>query len=450
MTKREVSTRLAQIATQARKHEVVRGLAHHIDVEMLKAAYRATRRDGAVGIDGITASDYEQELEKNLLDLQTRLKSQRYRAPAVRRAYIPKEDGKKRPLGIPGYEDKLVQRATLMILEQVFEQDFYDCSYGYRPGRSAHQALQDIKEQCWKKRVSCIIDADIEGFFDSVDHTQLQALIAKRINDFSIRRLIGKWLNAGVWEEGRTHFPDTGTPQGGVISPLLANVYLHYVLDDWFVKEVQPRLKGQSFLVRYADDFVMGFEREEDGARVMEVLKQRFEEYKLTLHPAKTQLIKFQRPPRDNQRDDSGNGTFTFLGFTHHWCKSARTGNWYVRRKIASKRVTRGLRNVRQWLKAHRHRAISEQAQRLQKHLVGVYRYYGLREVIGFLGTYRREVTRHWHYWLNRRGGRRYLTWPRFADTILKRYRLPAPSLRWSQPPLITSRVATCHTRGTG
>jgi RNA-directed DNA polymerase len=444
MSLQKVSTRLAQIAKMGREHREVTGLAHHIDVEMLRAAYEKTRKDGATGIDGVNAQEYAKELEKNLSNLHERLRGQKYRAPAVRRAYIPKEDGGKRPLGIPTYEDKLVQRATLMVLEQVYEQEFYECSYGFRPGKSAHQALTAIKRETREKNINCIIDADIQGFFDSVDHEILQGFIARRIKDFSIRRLVGKWLNAGVWEQGITTPSESGTPQGGVISPLMANIYLHYVLDEWYAKEVKPRLKGMSFLVRYADDFVIGCEHEEDAQRVLEVLKLRLEKYKLRLSETKTRLVKFQKPKRETTPRDNDNGTFTFLGFSHQWWKSSRTENWYIRRKVAGKRVTRGLRNVRRWLKTNRHRAIHEQARRLHKHLQGVYQYYGLGETVSQLYSYRREAERAWHYWLNRRGSKKRLTWKKFTATIQRVWKLPFPHRRQEQLTL-QLRTATCH-----
>jgi group II intron reverse transcriptase/maturase len=404
---------------------------------MLKAAYRRTRKDGAAGIDGVTGAAYEADLEKNITDLYDRLRTQRYRAPAVRRAYIPKEDGSKRPLGIPTFEDKIVQRATLMVMEQLYEQDFYDCSYGFRPGKSAHQALEAVKEQCRQKNIQYILDVDVKGFFDSVDHEILQSLVARRIKDAGIRRLIGKWLNAGIQEQGITKHPGVGTPQGGVISPLLANIYLHHVLDEWFIEEVMPRLKGRSFLVRYADDFVIGFEEKEDAQRVMAVIGKRFERYKLKLHPTKTRLVLFQRPPWKAGERDHESGTFTFLGFTHSWTKSPRTNGWYIRRRIASKRFGRSLRNVKQWLKVNRHKRIAIQHTRITKHLRGFYNYYGLPDNLRPMHSYRRLVERAWYYWLNRRGGR-HITWDKFSSGILTYFHLPLC-------PNLLRRAATCR-----
>jgi RNA-directed DNA polymerase len=255
-TSTPISTRLKSIAELASKAPdmVIRTLAHHIDVEFLREAYRRTRKDGAVGIDGQTADEYARHLDENLQSLLDRFKSGRYRAPAVRRVHIPKGDGGTRPLGIPTFEDKVLQRAVTMVLEAVYEQDFLDCSYGFRPGRSAHQALKALWNGLMDLGGGWVLDADIKSFFDTLAHGHLRNFLDQRMTDGVLRRAIGKWLNAGVLEEGRIERSSEGTPQGGVISPLLANLYLHYVLDQWFAEEVQPRLKGVAFLVRYADD----------------------------------------------------------------------------------------------------------------------------------------------------------------------------------------------------
>ncbi|MFY0574956.1 group II intron reverse transcriptase/maturase [Cystobacter fuscus] len=287
-------------------------LAHYIDLEWLQEAYRRTRKDGAVGIDGQTAKQYAQALEANLQSLLNRAKSGDYRAPPVRRVHIPKGDGKStRPLGIPTFEDKVLQRAVAMVLEAVYEQDFLPCSYGFRPGKSAHQALQRLWEVLTEMKGGWVLEVDIRKFFDTLDHGQLQQLIQRRVRDGVLLRLIGKWLKAGILEEGNVSYPDEGTPQGGVVSPVLANIYLHEVLDVWFEQEVKPRMKGRAELVRYADDFVICFEREEDARRVMEVLPKRMEKYGLTLHPEKTRLVEF-RPPRPENRGQGGPGASTY------------------------------------------------------------------------------------------------------------------------------------------
>jgi group II intron reverse transcriptase/maturase len=300
-------------------------------------------------VDGQTARDYEANLEGNLQSLLDRAKSGTYKAPPVRRVHIPKGTGKDtRPIGIPTFEDKVLQRAVVMALEPIYEQDFYDCSYGFRPGRSAHQALKSLQAQAMQNHVGWILEVDIRKFFDTLDHAVLRELVQRRVRDGVLLRLIGKWLNAGVSESGSITYPEEGSPQGGVISPLLANIYLHYVLDDWFVRDVQPRMNGKVFLIRYADDFVIGFTEESDARRMMDVLPKRFGKYGLTLHPDKTRLIPFRKPRTPNRSsgsDDDGPGTFDLLGFTHHWALS-RKGSWVVKQKTARSRFTRGLRAI--------------------------------------------------------------------------------------------------------
>ena len=345
-----ISTKQLELAKRAERypHAALSTLAHFIDLDWLREAYRRTRKDGAPGVDGQVAAEYEADLEANLSSLLDRFKSGLYRAPPVKRVYIPKGDGKRlRPIGIPTLEDKVLQRAVSMILEPLYEQQFFDSSYGFRPGRSAHQALDALWQrimplsQCW------LIELDIESFFDRVDRARLREMVARRVSDGVILRVIGKWLQAGVLEGTQLSYPEQGTPQGGVISPLLANIYLHEVLDQWFEQDVKPRLKGTSFMIRYADDAVLGFERQEDAERVFAVLAKRFEKYALTLHPQKTRLIALHRP-RPKDRDRSGPGdprSFNFLGFTLYWGRS-RKGNWVVRRKTAKDRLSRALRAI--------------------------------------------------------------------------------------------------------
>ncbi|MGH7286852.1 MAG: group II intron reverse transcriptase/maturase, partial [Myxococcota bacterium] len=291
-------------------------LAHAIDLDLLEEAYRRTRKDGAVGVDGQTAAAYAENLEANLRALLERAKSGTYRAPPVRRVHIPKAGGSKmRPIGIPTFEDKVLQRAVAMVLEAVYEQDFRDCSYGFRPRRSAHQALEALRQGLMDVGGGFVLELDIERFFDALDHQKLREILRQRVRDGVLLRLIGKWLDAGVLEEGSLVHPETGTPQGGVISPLLANVFLDMVLDVWFEDVVRPRLRGRALLVRYADDAVMVFSSEEDARRVWKVLSRRFAKFGLSLHPEKTRLLRFGRPsPRDPRPE-----TFDFLGFTHYW-----------------------------------------------------------------------------------------------------------------------------------
>ena len=304
-TKRQ---RIAQLARQSPQTSFTT-LAHHIDLEWLYTAYHQVRKDGAPGVDNETAASYAVDLMSNLQSLLDRAKSGLYRAPPVRRVHIPKgTNGKTRPIGIPTFEDKILQRAVAMVLESIYEQDFKECSYGFRPGRSAHQALESFYSQCKAIQANWVLEVDIQSFFDALDHAHLRDFLKRRVRDGVLTRLIGKWLKAGILEDGCLHRPTAGTPQGGVISPILANVYLHYVLDEWFEQEVQPRLHGRAFLVRYADDFIIGFSDERDARRVLEVLPKRFGKYGLTLHPEKTRLVRFNRPPRQGTPPSVGGG----------------------------------------------------------------------------------------------------------------------------------------------
>ena len=312
----------------------------------MREAYRRTRKDGATGIDGQSAKEFAADLEANLEDLLNLAKSGRYRAPAVRRVHIPKGKGRTRPLGVPTFADKVLQRAVVMAMEPVCEQDFLDCSYGFRPGRSAHQALQALWEGLMKMGGGWVLDLDVQSFFDELDRGLLQQILRQRVADGVVKRLVGKWLNAGVMEDERLRRPSKGTPQGGVVSPLLANIFLHEALDLWFEREVRPRMRGRAFMIRYAEDAVLCFEREDDARRVLTVLPKRLDRFGLTLHPDKARLVRFRRPPRSSgrgRRDDTGKpGSFELLGFTHYWGRS-RKGRWVVKRNTSGgEPVTRG------------------------------------------------------------------------------------------------------------
>ena len=424
-----VSTRQQQIAelTKRDPQRQLTSLNHHIDLTWLHEAYRRTRKDGAVGVDGQTAAEYERDLEANLRSLLERAKSGRYQAPPVRRVHIPKGTGREtRPLGIPTFEDKVLQRAVAMVLEPIYEQDFYDCSYGFRPRRSAHQALQVLWEQIMQGGGGWILDVDIRKCFDTLDHAHLRELLKRRVRDGVLLRLIGKWLNAGVLEEGILTYPEAGSPQGGVISPMLSNIYLHYVLDEWFEQVVKPRLKGRVFLVRFADDFVIGFTDRDDARRVMEVMPKRFGKYGLTIHPDKTRLVPFRRPRRggdDHAAKRQGPGTFDLLGFTHYWGQS-RSGKWVVKRKTATGRLTRALRKVARWCRFNRHQPIAAQHKALRKKLQGHFQYYGITGNGPALCSFANEVRRAWRYWLARRDRKRRLPWKRF-NQLLQRFPLP-------------------------
>jgi group II intron reverse transcriptase/maturase len=386
------------------------------------------RKDGAVGVDGQTAEEYAKNLESNLESLLNRAKSgDHYRAPPVRRVQIPKGDGSKtRPIGIPTFEDKILQKAAAMALEAVYEQDFLPCSYGFRPGRSAHDALQAVWEHMMSLGGGWVLEADIEGFFDSVDHAKLREVLSQRVSDGVLTRLIGKWLRAGVMEKGVVRHPETGTAQGGVISPLLANIYLHEVLDVWWAREVQPRMRGRTALVRYADDFVLVFETEEDARRVEAVLSKRFEKYGLKLHPEKTRLVKFERPDSRPPGGDGGSRTsFDLLGFRHFWGKS-RKGNWVVKRKTMSARLSRTLQRISMWCRVNRHLPIKEQHAALSRKLRGHDAYYGVTGNGRALSLLRLLVRRIWQKWLNRRSWKTALTWARM-NRLLKVFPLPPP-----------------------
>jgi RNA-directed DNA polymerase len=419
--------RIAYLAKQMPEKALI-SLNQHLDLSWLREAYRRTRKDSAVGVDGQTAADYERDLEGNLRSLLERAKSGTYWAPPVRRVHIPKGSGKEtRPIGIPTLEDKILQRAIVMLLEPIYEEDFHDCSYGFRPRRSAHDALKSLWAQSMQGKVTWILEVDIRKFFDTLDHGHLRTLLQRRVRDGMVLRLIGKWLNAGVMEDGAVTHPDTGSPQGGVISPLLANLYLHYVLDEWFAREVQPRLHGHAFLIRYADDFVIGFTEEEDARRVMAVLPKRFGKYGLTIHPDKTRLVPFCGPDRRRNPPGTGGtgepGTFDFLGFTHFWGRT-RGGAWVVKRKTAANRFARALRAITQWCRTHRHEPVGEQQQVLRQKLSGHYGYYGLRANSLALARFRREVLRIWRKWLCRRR-RRWRPPEGWFGRFLDRYPLP-------------------------
>ncbi|MCA9633410.1 MAG: group II intron reverse transcriptase/maturase, partial [Myxococcales bacterium] len=422
-----ISTKRKRIARLAKQMPGVAltSLSHHIDLAWLKEAYGRTRKDGALGIDGQSAADYAADLEANLQSLLDRAKSgDRYRAPAVRRVHIPKGDGSKtRPIGIPTFEDKVLQRAVVMALEPVFEQDFLDCSYGFRPGRSAHDALQALWEHVMRMpNGAWVLEGDIEGFFDAVDHAWLRRMFGERVRDGVLVRLIGKWLNAGVMEKGSVYHPESGTPQGGVISPLLANIYLHEVLDAWFEREVKSRLRGRAHLVRYADDFVIVFEAEVDARRVLEVLPKRFGKHGLRLHPEKTRLVRFTKPrggPKPPGSDPDHPGSFELLGFRHFWGRS-RKGQWVVKRKTASSRFSRTLHRFTDWCRRNRHLPIREQHATLNAKLRGHDAYFGITGNHRMLSALRRQVERVWRKWLSRRSRKAQLTWAQMTALLAR------------------------------
>lgn len=434
-----VSTKTKRIAKLAQQSPsmVIKTLAHHMDMPWLREAYRRTRKRGATGVDGQTAEEYARQLESNLSKLLEQAKSGKYRAPPVKRVYIPKDNGQSRPLGIPTFEDKMLQRAIAMLLEAVYEQDFLDCSYGFRPGRSAHQALTTLRDTLMEMGGGWVIEVDIRNYFGAIDHQHLREALGQRIGDGVVLRLIGKWLNAGVMEDGELSYPESGTPQGGVISPILANVYLHVVLDTWFEREVKAKLGGKAKLVRFADDFVIAFEKENDARRVYEVLPKRFAKFGLELHPDKTRLVPFKRPPKS--KDDDGRSgvaqeTFDLLGFRLFWAKSER-GYWVIKTETAASRFTRTLHRLSEWCRKHRHLPVAQQWKSVCRSLVGHFNYFGVVGNAGRLMALRHEAYGIWRRWLDRRSQRARMGWLKMR---LLHQRYPLPKLPADLRPLRT------------
>jgi group II intron reverse transcriptase/maturase len=428
-----VTTKLQRIAKLAKQNPemVLTTLAHHIDIQWLRIACARTRVDGAVGVDGQTGEEYEREAEANLSSLLDRFKTGSYKAPPVRRVYIPKDNRKTRPIGIPTFEDKVLQRAVAMVLEAVYEQDFKSSSYGFRPGRSAHDALKQLRDAAMQMSGGVVIDLDIQSFFDSLSHQNLRVFLDQRVRDGVIRRAIDKWLKAGVLEDEVLTKSEVGSPQGGVISPILSNIFLHHVLDTWFEAEVLPRLRGKATLVRFADDAVIVCEKEEDAQRIMAVLPKRFEHFGLKLHPEKTRMVPFQRPSLRSEGKGHFRGqppkTFDFLGFTHFWEK-CRKGFWVVKQRTAKSRKSRTLKRIAEWCRKNRHQEIAYQRQALTAKLMGHYAYFGVTGNFDSLKAVYDRVIKIWHQWLNRRGQHRDLNWERFTR-ILRTNPLPRPRI---------------------
>lgn len=422
--------RIAEIAQQ-KQGVALTSLSHHMDLAWMQEAVRLTRRGGAPGIDGVTAEDYEVRLEANLESLLDRAKGgDHYRAPAVRRVHIPKGNGDTRALGIPTYEDKVLQRAVLMLIEPVYEQEFLPCSLGFRPGRSPHQALATLRDNLMQTWGGVVLELDIRKCFDSFDHAILQRLLRERIHDGVVLRLIGKWLNAGVMEEARLLYPEKGSPQGGVISPLLANIFLHHVLDVWFEKDVKPRLKGRASMVRFADDAVLCFSNPTDARRVMAVIGKRFTRFGLELHPDKTRLVNFEQPRRSQgpRKNGRSNGSFEFLGFLFYWGRT-KQGFWVVKHKMAASRLRKSIANARAWLRTVMHWKIRQQHAAMTRKLRGVDQYYGRTGSYRSLIKLRRAIERSWYLTLRRRSQKRHCDWEWFSR-VLKRYPLPKPHIR--------------------
>ena len=397
-------------------------IAHRIDLHLLKRSYREINKSKSIEVDKISAKEYSENLDRNLFDLYTRLIQGKYKACPVKRIWIDKEGGKKRPIGIPALEDKIVQKAVAILMTMIFDENFYDFSYGFRTGFNQHMAIHQIRESCYANRVNWIVSADITGLFDNIDHTLLMEMIKKRVSDGTILKLIGKWLKAGVSENGSVSFSDKGTPQGGVISPVLSNIFLHYVLDDWLFKTVGKYMKGKWFVIRYADDFILGFESKDDALKVMKVLPKRFNKFGLELHPEKTQMIPFGKPTRAHK--GKGLLTFDFLGFTFYWGKSLKR-NWIIKKKTIGKRLRRSMARIWEWCKENRHANMIEQYKALSAKLRGYYQYYGVRGNYKSIEAVYDHVYKAWRYWLCRRGSKKTV----FFDKLKKEFVLPKPRI---------------------
>jgi group II intron reverse transcriptase/maturase len=424
-----VSPKLLKVAERARLDPKYRflSLAYLLDEQALERAYKRIRKDAAVGVDGMTKEQYGADLAGRLRDLHQRLRAGRYRHQPIRRVLIPKGAGKVRPIGVSTIEDKVVQGALRELLEAIYEQDFRKCSYGFRPGRSAHDALRAVNAMAFRGNVVWILEADIKSFFDSVVRAKLMEMLQERVADGSLLRLVGKCLHVGVLDGERYTLPGEGTVQGSVISPLLGNVYLHHVLDRWFEDEVKLQLAGEAGLVRYADDFVIGFARREDAEKCLALLSERFAAYGLTLHDEKTRLVAFRRPPRWLTAG-KGPGTFDLLGFTVHW-RRGRSKRWILGMKTQKARLQRSIRTISELCRRQRHSPLVRQHAALSQRLHGHYNYFGVNGNVGRLEQYLRAVERIWHKWLRRRSQRgNRLTWERFGKYLEARP-LPQPRI---------------------
>jgi group II intron reverse transcriptase/maturase len=395
-----------------------------LDREALRRSFTRLRGDAAVGVDGVTKQDYERDLEKNLQQLHERMRTMRWRHQPIRRVHIPKSSGKTRPIGVSAVEDKVVQGAIAELLSAAYEPIFHDGSYGFRPGRSAHNALRKLNQAVWRERY--LLEADIESFFDSIDRRKLQEMIWERIADKSIRRLVGKCLHVGILDGFEYSEPDEGTVQGSALSPLLGNVYLHHVLDVWFEREVKPRLKGRATLIRFADDFTLTFELRADAERVMAVLGKRFERFGLRLHPEKTRLVEFQPPddPQGGKRE-----SFSFLGFTHFWTRT-RKGGWRPDMKTRKESLRKFIGKVTDWCRRHRHLPVRDQHQALCRRINGHYNYFAVNGNIRSLERVRYETERVWKKWLERRSQNGVMSWTRFREKIVRNFPLPSTRIR--------------------
>ena len=424
-------TLLPLISEQARKEPNLKftSLAHLLDEKFLLGCYLELGRDRASGIDGVSWQSYGEHLKENLVSLVRRMKAKQYRPKPAKRVYIPKNEHEKRPLGLPALEDKIVQKGIARILEAIYEEDFLDCSYGFRPGRSCHDALRAVDQIIMKRPVNYVIEADIKSFFDNVSHNWLLKMLEVRIKDPSFLLLIRRFLKAGYVEEGQWVKTEQGTPQGGNLSPMLANIFLHYVLDLWFEKRIKPQAAGAVYLVRYADDFLIMTQRQSDSLTIKQVLRDRFDKFGLTLHPEKTRTISFSRKEPENARRQGRKPyTFDFLGFTHYWCRT-REGWYMLSRRTSTKRFRRACRAMNEWLRTMRNWCRTKMWwQILASKLRGHYQYYGISGNSRMLKVFYYQVMRMVHKWLNRRSQRNRWNWERFTE-YLGHYPLQLPHI---------------------
>jgi RNA-directed DNA polymerase len=425
--------RLSELAKEDGKRQFF-SIAHLITPEALYAAFRGLRKEASAGVDGVTYEEYEKDAVRNIQQLHQRLKDGKYQAQPLRRVYIPKEDGKQRPISIPALEDKILQKAMVEVLNAIYEQDFLDCSYGFRPGRGPHQALDEVRRVICTRPTGWILEIDITAYFDSIVRGQLMEMVEKRISDGSVLQLIRKWIKVGVIEEGRLLVSETGTGQGQTISPLLANIYLHYVLDEWFEEVVKPRLRGEAHEIRFADDAVLCFQYREDAEKVLSVLTKRFAKYGLTLHPEKTRLLEFGREAEEHaKRQGKKPGTFDFLGLTHI-CTRSRRGKFTVHVRTMRKRLRRSLKAVAQWCQEHMHDPVDKQQKILNAKLRGHYQYYGRPTNYRGIRKFYRRVRHNWRTWLSRRTRGAKMTWEKY-EALLRQLPLLPPRIMhsWAQ-----------------
>ena len=423
--------KLSLITGHARRDRTFKftSLAHLLDVEYLRDCYRSLNRNKAVGIDNISWQEYGADLDANLEQLVSRLKRKKYKPIAARRVYIPKNEKETRPIGISALENKIVERGITWILESIYEQDFMDCSYGFRPERNCHQALKQLNDQIMFQPVNHIVEADIKGFFDNVDHDKLMDFIRVRITDATLLNLIGKFLKAGYIDDGQLVKSDKGTPQGSILSPMLANIFLHYVLDEWFETTVKRHVRGFCELVRYADDFVCVVRYADDAERIEQALKNRFNKYGLEIHPTKSRRITFGRFERANARGQNRKpNTFDFLGFTHYGATSGR-GNFKLGRKTSRKKFSAKCREMNDWLQSIRNLVKTKDWWKiLAAKLRGHFQYYGVSENYASIARFYKLTITMVRKWLNRRSQKRKMSWAKFTE-YLGHYPLPQPRI---------------------